>query len=516
MSEASEPLTGPELSAGVPISQIPDGEILLGRVNDEAVLLARHGNDIFALGAKCTHYGGPLAEGLLVGHELRCPWHHACFDIRTGEASQAPALNPIKCWKVERDGDKVVVREPRPAALPPMRAHGPDSVVIIGAGAAGNAAAEMLRREGYAGSVTLIGAEHTVPVDRPNLSKDYLAGTAPEEWIPLRDREFYASTRIDLLLGERVIDIDANARQASLAGGRKLSYGALLLATGADPVKLSIPGADKPQVHYLRSLEDSRAIVAKTASARRAVVVGASFIGLEVAASLRARDIEVHVVAPESRPLERVMGPRLGDFIRSLHEEHGVHFHLGQTLASVDEHSVTLSNAESLDADLVVVGIGVRPAVALAERAGLKLDRGVVVDRHLQTSFPGIYAAGDIARWPDAETGKLLRVEHWVVAERQGQVAARNILGRREPFFSVPFFWSQHYDVVIAYVGHAENWDRIDVIGNIAQKDCALAYVQGGKIIAVASIFRDKDSLAAEAAFERHDQRALQRMFSNA
>ena len=515
MGEQTQKLTGPELSKGVALSQVPDGGMLLGQVGGEAVVLARHGDEVFAIGANCTHYGGPLAEGLLVGHEVRCPWHHACFDVRTGEPTRPPALKPIACWRVERSGDRVIVRQKRDAPPGPNPSSGPDSVVIIGAGAAGNAAAEMLRREGYSGPVTLIGAENTVPVDRPNLSKDYLAGTAPEDWIPLRDREFYAAQNIALVVDQRVVDINVQLRQVTLADGSKHGYGALLLATGADPIRLDIPGADKPHVHYLRSLDDSRAIIAKLQGIRRAVVVGASFIGLEVAASLRARDLEVHVVGPGSRPLERVLGPQLGDFVRALHEEHGVHFHLGQTLTVIADHAVTLSGGASLAADLVIVGIGVRPSTMLAEQAGLKLDRGILVDKHLQTSIPGIYAAGDIARWPDPHTGKAIRVEHWVVAERQGQVAARNMLGKREPFRAVPFFWSQHYDVVIAYVGHAETWDRIDIIGSIADKHCALVFVLAEKTIAVATIFRDQDSLAAEVALEHDDQPALEEIFRN-
>jgi NADPH-dependent 2,4-dienoyl-CoA reductase/sulfur reductase-like enzyme len=288
----------------------------------------------------------------------------------------------------------------------------------------------------------------------------------------------------------------------TLASGRGIPFDKLLLATGAEPVRLDIPGADQPHVHVLRSLADSRAIIARAKAAQRAVVIGASFIGLEVAAALRAREIEVHVLAPGRRPLERVLGREFGDFVRAIHEEHGVVFHLEETATAIDAANVRLKGGTTLAADLVVVGIGVRPRIELAERAGLKLDRGVAVNEYLETNVPGIFAAGDIARWPDPHTGDNLRIEHWVVAERQGQTVARNILGERQRFSEVPFFWSQHYDVPINYIGHAEKWDDLDIEGTIEARDCLVRYRRNGKVFAVASIFRDVDNLKEEAAME--------------
>ena len=504
-AEQSKP-KGPDLTRGVALDHLGDGGMVGGHVGDEAVLLARRGEEFFAIGATCSHYGGPLAEGLIVGDTVRCPWHHACFSLRSGEALAAPAFNPMPCWRVEKRNGTVFVRDKiEPAGKPKAQRPSakPERMVIVGGGAAGFAAAEMLRREGFDGGLTLISSDDAAPYDRPNCSKDYLAGNAPEDWMPLRPAEFYKDQSIALELRTEVAAIEPNTRQVTLANGRSVPFDKLLLATGAEPVRLDIPGADQPHVHVLRSLTDSRAIIAKAETARRAVVLGASFIGLEVAAALRARKIEVHLVAPDRHPLERVLGREFGEFIRAIHEEHGVAFHLEETPTAIESASVKLKGRATLPADLVVVGIGVRPRLQLAERAGLKIDRGVAVNEYLETGAPGIFAAGDIARWPDPHTGENLRIEHWVVAERQGQTAARNMLGQREVFDAVPFFWSEHYDVPINYVGHAEKWDEIAVDGDISGRDCMLRYKSGGRVLAVASIYRDRESLQAEVAMER-------------
>jgi len=497
---------GPDLTQGVASDALADGQMLSGHVGEEGVLLARRGNEFFAVGAACTHYHGPLAEGLMVGETVRCPWHHACFSLRTGEAMAAPALNPIDCWRTELRDGKVFVCERVDAkrdVQPVTTAAVPKAVVIVGGGAAGFAAAEMLRRRHYAGSLVMLSDDDAPPVDRPNLSKDYLAGTAPEEWLELRGSDFFHEQGIDLRLGTTVSSIDVGARTLALGDDSTLAFDRLLLATGAEPVRLQLPGIDLPHVFNLRTLRDCRRIIERATVARRAVVMGASFIGLEVAASLRARGVEVHVVAPDRRPMERVLGPQVGDFVRRLHEAHGVVFHLEDTATRIDERQVTLKQGGAIDADLVVVGVGVRPRLALAEKARLAVDRGVLVDPYLETSAPGIFAAGDIARWPDPRSGTAIRVEHWAVAQRQGQTAALNMLGGRQPFDVVPFFWSQHYDVPINYVGHAENWDEVVIDGDLDARDCALRYVRGGRLLAVASINRDLESLRAEVEMER-------------
>lgn len=509
MSGPSE-LTGPDLAQGFPLAQIPEGELFAAHAFGKPLVVVRQGDSVRAIGAQCTHYGGPLAEGLLVDDTVRCPWHHACFSLETGEALRAPALNPVPTVAVDvREGRAIATREIEPAdgatPLPDRTAAqgAPAAVVIVGGGAAGNAAAEMLRRDGYTGRVTLITADESLPYDRPNLSKDYLAGNAPAEWIPLRSPGFYAKHQIDVIAEVRATAVDAGARKVSLADGRQIAFDRLLLATGADPVRLTMPGGDLPHVHYLRTLTDSNRIVEAAKAARSVVVMGASFIGLEVAAALRTRGLEVHVVAPEAQPLEKVMGPEIGAFVRSLHEKRGVVFHLGQSASSVEASSVTLKSGERIAADLVVIGVGVRPALELAEAAGLAMDRGVSVNEFLETSAPGIFAAGDIARWPDPHTGSAIRVEHWVVAERQGQTAARNMLGRKEKFEAVPFFWSAHYDTTITYVGHAEQWTALTIDGELSRGDATVTMKSAGKTLAVITVGRDRESLRAEVAMER-------------
>ena len=509
MSDRSEP-GGADLTLGFPLDELADGAMLLGHVGDEQVLVTRIGGEVFAVGAHCTHYHGPLADGLVVGGTIRCPWHHACFDLRTGEAVRAPAFDPLPCWAVELRKHRVFVTgkkdQSKRSKTRKSSSDAPKRIVIVGGGAAGFAAAEMLRREKFEGSLVMLSNDTAAPVDRPNLSKDYLAGSASEDWVPLRPESFYSENVIDLKLATEVIGIDPSSRVVALSDGNNVPYDRLLLATGAEPVRLWIPGSDQAHVHSLRSLADCRAIIARAQTARRAIVLGASFIGLEVAAALRSRGIEVHVVAPEKRPLERILGPELGQFVQSLHEQHGVIFHLNETAVSIAGKEMTLKGGDILEGDFVVAGIGVRPRIDLAVKAGIAVERGVVVNACLETSAKGVFAAGDIARWPDPHSGGNIRVEHWIVAERQGQTAALNMMGQPEKFTAVPFFWSQHYDVPINYVGHAESWDEIAVEGDIPGKDCVLRFKRQGRTLAIASIFRDHESLQAELAMEMEDE----------
>ena len=509
MADTDAKPKGPDLTKGVTLAAFADNGMLSGQVGDEEVLLVKRGAEVFAIAPQCTHYHGPLADGLVVGGTIRCPWHHACFDLKSGEALHAPAIDPLDCWKVERRDETIFVREKMPQAgskakgKPRGSDQAPRKIVIAGGGAAGFAATEMLRRHDYQGEIIMVSDDAAPPVDRPNLSKDYLAGNAPEEWVPLRPDDYYAANGIQLRLGTAIGRVLPRDKQVVLADGGTIAYDRLLIATGAEPIRLPLPGLASSDVFTLRSLADSRAIIARAEGARQVVVLGASFIGLEVAASLRARGLEVHVVAPEARPLEKVLGPQFGDVIRALHEEKDVQFHLNNTASGFEGGQVTLKDGTKLGADFVVEGVGVRPRLQLAEAAGLALDRGVAVNAQLQTSAPDVYAAGDIARWPDPHSGASIRVEHWVVAERQGQTAAKNMLGEGVAFAAMPFFWSQHYDVSINYVGHAESWDELAVEGDLKGKDGLVRFRKAGRTLAVASLFRDLESLKAEVAMEQ-------------
>ena len=512
MGGTEQKLEGPDFAAGVPAEDIAEGKPVRGHFAGEPVMLLRVGREVHAIGANCTHYGGPLNEGLVVGHTVRCPWHHACFDVRNGSVLGAPALNDVPCYDVLSQGglvkltgktssDSITKRERRSDA-----GIEPESVVIVGAGPAGAACAEALRHEGYGKTITLIGAEPPGPVDRPNLSKDYLAGNAPEEWIPLRGRDFYEEQRI-AFKSDTVRSIDVEQKTVTLASGEKVSYGALVLATGAEPIRLPTPGATLPHVHVLRTLADSRGIIEASKSAKRVVVIGASFIGLEAAASLRTRGLDVTIVGPETIPLARVLGDDVGKFVQRVHESKGEVFKLGRKPAKITEKSVVLDDGEELACDLVVMGVGVKPRTDLAEAAGLAVDRGIVVDDRFRASNDRIYAVGDVARFPYG--GQSVRIEHFSVAERQGRAAAWAMLKRTLEIRDVPFFWSAHHDVTISYVGHAERFDKVVVKGDLDERDAVIGYLEGDHVRAIATINNDATSLRAEHAFEAEDQSTL-------
>ncbi|MGH9852356.1 MAG: FAD-dependent oxidoreductase, partial [Blastocatellia bacterium] len=474
-------------------AELKDGEMKQVAAGGTNILLARVNGKYHAVGATCPHYGAPLAEGALCGERIICPWHHASFDVTTGDLLEPPAFDALPCYKVRIEDQRVIVALPDEAIdrrTPPMaeRDAGRDerTFVILGGGAAGYMAAQTLREDGFQGRVLMITREDRLPYDRPNLSKDYLQGHAEPEWMPLRPDEFFTDHDIEVMRGKEVARVDAQAKTVSFKGGEQLAYDALLVATGGEPRILQIAGSDLQNVLTLRSFADSDAIIAAAEQAKRAVVIGASFIGMEAASSLKTRGLEVTVVAPDETPFKKTLGGAIGALFQKIHEDNGVRFRLGAKVARITGHgkveAVELEagdkpeKPEKIDADLVVVGVGVKPATDFLVGVNLHKDGGVVVDEHLRAAAD-LYAAGDIAWFPSAPTGERQRIEHWRTALQQGRIAARNMAGKNIRYSSVPFFWTRQFDSGLLYVGHATSWDEIIFQGDVTTQNFLAFYV---------------------------------------
>jgi len=474
-------------------------------VDDESLVLARRGDEYFAFSPHCTHYGGPLHEGVLHGHTVICPWHHACFDIRTGIREEPPALNSLSSYPVAVVDGRVVI-ELEPIKLPPTSSIGADQTfVILGGGAAGQAAAEELRRLGFAGTLTILSAASIVPVDRPNLSKAYMAGNAEPDWIPLRDEDWYRKQSIDLRLETRVTDIDAIQRIITTDSGDQIVFDKLLLATGSYPRTLSnTPGVDLEGIHTLRQKADADRIIADIDEGTQVTIVGASFIGMEVAASLGQRGAQITAIEVADVPFEAVLGKDVGRYLQQLHEENGVEFRLNTSVRHfIGEDGrvagVGLTDGSLLKTDMVVIGIGVTPATDYLSGADIAVygaDQSVLVNNDLQTSVPDIYAAGDIARYPIVGGGTQ-RIEHWRVAQQQGFIAARNMLDRDDDINQhVPFFWTTEWGTHLRYVGYASHWDEIIYRGDVEKGDFIAFYLSKNRLQAAAGIGRDAEMAA--------------------
>jgi NADPH-dependent 2,4-dienoyl-CoA reductase/sulfur reductase-like enzyme/nitrite reductase/ring-hydroxylating ferredoxin subunit len=479
-------------------------------VGETPVLLARVDGKCYALSAHCTHYGAPLAEGYLSGDRIVCPWHHACFNARDGRLEEPPALDSLANYPIRIEGDEIFIDLPEGAPdreTPPMSKRSADDTrtfAIIGGGAAGYMAAQTLREDGFTGRIVMITRESRTPYDRPNLSKDYLHGHAEAEWMPLRPDQFYTEHDIDVLQGKEVTRVDTQARRIEFADGQKMDCDSILIATGGAPRHLQIPGSDLENVHVLRSFDSADAIIASAGNARNAVVIGASFIAMEAAFSLRERGLSVTVIAPDKVPFERTLGPEIGRMFQSVHESHGVKFQLGEHVKSLrgdsSIESVELSSGTIIDADLVVVGIGVTPATDFLFGTEKQKDNSVVVDEYLSLGN-GVFAAGDIATFVDERTGQPTRIEHWRTALQQGRVAAKNMLGQQMRYDSVPFFWTTQFDATLNYVGHAAGWDTIHYQGQADKKEFLAFYIKDGAISAVAGMNRDRELAEWEEKF---------------
>jgi NADPH-dependent 2,4-dienoyl-CoA reductase/sulfur reductase-like enzyme/nitrite reductase/ring-hydroxylating ferredoxin subunit len=484
------------------------------------VLLTRQQGRVHAFAPNCPHYGAPLEKGKVVEGKLICPWHHACFKVEGGQLCEPPALDDLPAYAVREAAGRILVQVPasppastdKPEATPTAEVGGvlpapapavadTRTFVIVGGGAAGEFAVQTLRREGFAGRVVLVSADEHAPYDRTKLSKAYLAGKAKPAALPLREADFYAQQRIERLQATRAIGLDLGRREVQLEGQPPLLYDQLLLAPGSTPNRLpKLPGHDLPGVLPLRTQADADALLAATKDAKQVVIIGSSFIGMEAASSLIAEGRAVTVVAQEKVPFARVLGPEIGQMFRQLHEEKGVHIEAEAEVSALlgEQGHVTgvqLKSGKTLPADAVVLGVGVRPATDfLKDTFSLEEDGGLAVSAGLQAA-PGVYAAGDIARFPLAATGQPTRIEHWRVAQQHGQVAARNMLGQQEMYAGTPFFWTQQYGKSLRYAGHAERWDEIIYHGNVAQQDFLAFFVQAGRIVAVASMGRDTDMI---------------------
>lgn len=492
---------------------LQDGQMTRLDLEGQAVLLSRVSGKYYAMGAECTHYHGPLNEGVLKDHTVMCPWHHACFDVRNGVRLEPPALNDVPHYAVRIDGDRVKISLPSTNQTEPQgKADSSDSrsFVIVGGGAAGNAAAEELRRSGFKGKITIVSASPDVPVDRPNVSKDYLAGKADPSWMALRGVDWYAERDITLELNTAAAHIDAKKHSVQTDKGAALRYDKLLLATGGIPRQIpSLPGADLKNIWTLRSQADADSIIQAVSKGKTAAVIGASFIGMEVAASLGGGcGATVTVIDMESAPFERTLGADIGHMFQKEHEDNGVKFRLGASISRFvgkggQVSGVELKSGEVVAADFVVLGIGVRPGTDFLADSGLALDNkdhSVRVDARLQTSDPDIYAAGDIARWDDGSPAGQ-RIEHWRAAEQQGIVAARNMLGGSERMpHRIPFFWTTQWGITLDYVGHCPHWDEILYrVGKPADKRFLAFYMANGKVAAVAGAgYLDQEMAAAE------------------
>jgi len=467
--------------------ELQDGDMREVVVGETKVLVVRLKGRFYAIGAECTHYGGPLIDGALSGRRVVCPWHQAAFDVMTGNLEEPPALDAQPCYEVRLEDDDVIVRvpdNPENRRTPTMvRSDPADSrtFVILGAGAAGNAAAETLRQDGFKGRIVMITNDPHLPYDRPNLSKGYLSGEAGPDALPWRTAEFYRDHDIEVLLGQSVTQVDPQRKTLTFAGGGSLAYDALLLATGGLPRKLDLPGAQWPNVLTLRSVDDADAIIAAAGPASRVVVIGAGFIGMEAAASLTKRGLSVTVVGSRQTPLERQLGAEIGAMLQEVHAEHGVAFRLGRTPVRLEGNgraqAVVLDDGDTLPADLVLVGLGVSPATQMLVGVPLNRDGSVSVDSHMQVA-PGLYAAGDVARFPDWRDGAPIRIEHWRLAAQHGRIAAHNMAGRAVAYAGVPFFWSEQFDLFLQYVGHAPTWDEVIFHGEVHTRNFLAYYCQ--------------------------------------
>ena len=489
-------------------NELKEGEMTRVSIDGTNVLLSNINGNFYAVGAFCTHYGAPLDMGILSGERIACPWHHACFNAKTGDLLEPPARDALPQYEIRIDGEDVIIKLPEKVEdrrIPKMVRHDPQSddrtFIIIGAGAAGNAAAQALRENGFQGRISMITYENRIPYDRPNLSKDYLQGKAEDEWMPLRSEEFYDDYGIELMRQKKVTRVDTTSKTISLDSGETLKYDKLLVATGGKARTLNVPGVKLRNIFTLRSYDDSDEIIEASENASRVAIVGASFIGMETAFSLTERKLPVTVIAPGSVPFEQVFGGEIGKMFQRQQEENGVIFKLGVAVARFEGdgkvEAVVLENGEQIEADLVVVGVGVKPATDFLKGIDLESDGSIKVNKYFRAA-QDLYAAGDIALFPDWRTGEYIRIEHWRTAEQQGRIAAHSMVGKEMPYNGLPFFWTTQAGLNFRYVGHVKDWDNLIIKGDVSSREFVAFYVKNNQILAAAGNKRDKEMAAIE------------------
>lgn len=499
-----------------PVEALKEGEMRQFSVADKEVLLARFENDFWAIAPKCTHAGAKLANGVMKDGRVVCPWHNACFSLRTGKMLEPPALNDLAQYPTSVEADTVYIELPSSTESDTAESKVPElgkqtsdqrTFVIIGGGAAGCAAAQMLRQVKFEGRIVLITASKEPPYDRTKLSKAYLQQNQANDPDLLRPISFYQRYDITLKTAAKVTKLDAKAQTVTYGDNETIQYDTLLIATGGAVKKMPMDGSDLENVFTLRQAQDARAILEASKQAKKVVIVGSGFIGMEVASSLNQQGLDVTIVTPSAVPFEKVLGKKVGKLMMQIHESHGVKFKLESraTAFKGDKkvESVELDNGDILPADMVVVGIGVQPATDFIEGIALdENDQSIPVNQYLQAA-PNVYAAGDIAQFPHFITGQPVRIEHWRLAMQHGRTAARNMTGESVAFESVPFFWTGQYDVNLRYIGHAEKWDDIVIQGSLEDKSFLAFYVKDEQALAVAGIGRDQDIAALSELMSR-------------
>lgn len=448
-------------------ADIPENRGLEVKIEDSKILLLKVGDQLRAYQGECPHAGAPLAEGALCNGRLTCPWHKAQFRIEDGGLCEPPALDSLKRYPLEvRDGEVWVGDQPLVDAHTPP-ADDERTFVIVGAGAAGTAAAAALREKGFGGRVLLIDRENAAGYDRTVLSKFVISGETPPDDVPtLRDEAFYKEQRIERINAD-VVNLDSTHRTLRLSDGQSLDYDAALLATGGTPKTLELPGADLPQVFVLRSRDHAQQILKSAKPGQQAVIIGDSFIAMESASSLRQHGLDVTVLARQPVPFAKQFGETVGKAILALHQANGVVFHTGGEAERIEGankvDAVRLGNGQRLPADLVLVGIGVSPATGAFTDLPKEKDLSLQVDGGMRVT-DGLWAAGDIATFP--LNGQPVRIEHWRLAQQQARIAAANMLGGDEHYLDVPYFWTWHFGKNYDYLGHVEAWDEVEFKGD--------------------------------------------------